>query len=289
MAFQRVLFIGATGNLGAPVAAQMLRAGYRVRALVRDPARAAADPRLAGAELVPGDVLDRASVAAAMQGCGAAYSNLSGASFELADSTEYRGIRTLCELAREQQLAWLGSISGAGDLAAANQLRPLAVKAACERAVAESGVPWTLFKPSHFFESLPMFVRAGRIAIPGRQPHRYHYLAAQDYARVVVAAMADSGCHHRRLTLHGPEVLTMAEALAIFRDARYPGARVGTMPLWLMRLLGRVSGNTELARVAELFATFQAHGDDGIASELPAGFPALTTTCRQWCAQPTEF
>ena len=283
----RLLFLGATGNLGAPVARQMIQSGLTVRALVRDPDKAAAEQRLAGVELVRGDARDRSAVQSALSGCDAAYSSLSSDSFELEKSVEYIGMRNLCELGRNGGLRWLGYISGAGDLQRATGLRPLAIKAACEQLVQNSGVPWTVFKPSHFYESLPMFVRDGRISIPGRQPHRYHYLACADYACQVVAALTEPTVHNRQLNLLGPEALTMAEALAVYRDAQYPGQHIGQLPLWLMRLMGRVSGNAALQRAAELFAAFAAYGDDGARTELPVGFPRLKTTCEQWCAAQT--
>jgi uncharacterized protein YbjT (DUF2867 family) len=61
----RVLVVGATGGLGRDVVAEALAGGYETAALVRDPARAA----LSGdVEVVRGDVLDRASLEAAVRG-----------------------------------------------------------------------------------------------------------------------------------------------------------------------------------------------------------------------------
>jgi dihydroflavonol-4-reductase len=63
-----VLVTGATGFIGGHVVAELLRRGHHVRALVR----AATDPGdlpTLGAEVVRGDVLDRAAVQQAMTGC----------------------------------------------------------------------------------------------------------------------------------------------------------------------------------------------------------------------------
>jgi nucleoside-diphosphate-sugar epimerase len=67
----RVLIVGATGALGRPVAARLLERGHAVRAVARDPARARGLPAL-GAEVLPGDILEPASLAAAARGCDAA-------------------------------------------------------------------------------------------------------------------------------------------------------------------------------------------------------------------------
>src|SRR4051795_9976239 len=61
----RVLVTGATGKVGHAVTRALLERGDEVRALVRDPA--AVIP--AGAEPVPGDVLDTQSLVEAVRGC----------------------------------------------------------------------------------------------------------------------------------------------------------------------------------------------------------------------------
>jgi dihydroflavonol-4-reductase len=68
----KLLVIGASGHLGAHLARVLLAEGHTVRALVRP----TSDTRgLSGldVELVQGDVLDRASLSAALHGCQAAF------------------------------------------------------------------------------------------------------------------------------------------------------------------------------------------------------------------------
>jgi dihydroflavonol-4-reductase len=64
----RALVTGATGKVGNAVAGALVRRGDEVRALVRDPGRAAA-LLPAGVDAVKGDVTDPASVDAAAAGC----------------------------------------------------------------------------------------------------------------------------------------------------------------------------------------------------------------------------
>ena len=64
----RVLVTGATGLVGAAIARELARRGHAVRALARPSSDATALEGL-GAEVVRGDVLDAASVRAALRGC----------------------------------------------------------------------------------------------------------------------------------------------------------------------------------------------------------------------------
>ena len=63
----KILVTGATGKVGSRLAKRLAQRGDRVRALVRDQARAA-DLREAGIELAVGDLLQPDSLAAAVQG-----------------------------------------------------------------------------------------------------------------------------------------------------------------------------------------------------------------------------
>jgi dihydroflavonol-4-reductase len=64
----RVLVTGATGKIGHAIASALLERGDQVRALVRDPERAASILP-AGVERLRGDATDTASLSAAVEGC----------------------------------------------------------------------------------------------------------------------------------------------------------------------------------------------------------------------------
>lgn len=69
-----VLVTGATGFVGWHVARQLLAKGTPVRVLARDPVRSRiALEQLPGAEVIKGDLVDAASLARAVSGCGTVY------------------------------------------------------------------------------------------------------------------------------------------------------------------------------------------------------------------------
>src|SRR5688572_3913613 len=68
----QVLLTGATGLLGNAIARLLVSEGRSVRALVRNPSKAAAVVP-AACELVAGDVTDAASVLSAARGCDVIY------------------------------------------------------------------------------------------------------------------------------------------------------------------------------------------------------------------------
>jgi uncharacterized protein YbjT (DUF2867 family) len=70
---QLVLVTGATGYIGGRLVPRLLEAGYRVRCMVRDPARLQGRRWVARVEVATGDALDRASLDAALKDVGVAY------------------------------------------------------------------------------------------------------------------------------------------------------------------------------------------------------------------------
>ncbi|MCU0757831.1 MAG: NAD(P)H-binding protein [Steroidobacteraceae bacterium] len=282
----RILVVGATGMLGAPVARRLLADGWRVRGLVRDPPRARA---LLGdaIEWVAGDVTQPATLDAAFDGCALLHLNLRGGNtVESYQRVEVEGAAHCIAAARRHRLRRITYLSGSGRGGAALQRHfPVRVKAAVEAALQGSGLEWTSFRATHFMESLPQFVRDGRAAVLGRQPHRLHYVAAADYARMVSRSLELDGAARAALYVHGPEALTMHEALSRYLAAREPGLRAGTLPLPLGRVLAALTGNRDLAFACELFAAFAAIGEDGDPAPANALLGAPATTLDQWLAE----
>src|SRR5437763_357745 len=100
----RALVTGATGKVGHATARALLAGGHEVRALVRDPARAAAVVP-AGVELAHGDVTDPGSVRGAAEGCEVVFNAMGLPEQWLADARAFDrvnvgGTRAVVEAAR---------------------------------------------------------------------------------------------------------------------------------------------------------------------------------------------
>ena len=68
-----ILVTGATGYVGGRLVPRLLESGYRVRCLVRDPARLQGRPWLDQVEIAGGDALESGTLVNAMQGVSVAY------------------------------------------------------------------------------------------------------------------------------------------------------------------------------------------------------------------------
>jgi uncharacterized protein YbjT (DUF2867 family) len=281
---ERVLVIGGTGMLGRPVAAALRAAGIGVRVVSRDVTRArallaaeAGQAAAAGYEVVAGDVQDPASLREALRGCDGVHLNMkSGPDADL----ERRVGRNVAAVAAELGLQRVTYLSGASVCEQNAWFPPIRAKLDAERALQEAAAPHTIFRATWFMESLPLFVRGGRAAYFGRQPHPMHWVAAGDYARMVAAAYAAPEAAGRRLYVHGPEAMTTHAALERYCAVAHPGAGVGSVPLWIASLMGLFSG--ELRAVTRLMRYFERVGEGGDPKEANNMLGAPDTTLEDW-------
>ncbi|GAB3698487.1 hypothetical protein GCM10027592_23590 [Spirosoma flavus] len=240
----RVAIIGATGMLGHPVTLELIRAGHTVRIIARDVAKANA--LFPQAEVVPGDVKNVASLTDALQGMDAVYLNLSVKQTEKQSDfhTEGEGLVNLIQAARQakiQRIAYLASIVMRYQETNGFHWWAFDIKQNAVRLLKESGIPYSIFYPSCFMETISGQQRAGNmVLLIGRSAIKQWYVAAQDYGKQVAKALflAKEGVP-QEYVIQGPEPVTQLEAAE-----RYVAAyskeklRVLTAPASLMKFVG---------------------------------------------------
>ena len=122
----------------------------------------------------------------------------------------------------------------------------------------------------------------GKLAIVlGRQPHPLHMVAAQDFARMVSRSFKTPEAANRSFFVHGPEAVTIPDALRLYCSVVEPVKRVVTMPLWLMSVVDALFMRRQLRSTLQLMRVMQRVGERGDPSETEELLGAPTTTLRQ--------
>jgi uncharacterized protein YbjT (DUF2867 family) len=151
----RILVIGATGLIGAPVARRLLANGHQVRLLVRDTGRAS--QRLGdGFEYLEGSVTDTEAVDRAIAGMNGVHVSLGVEDPAQLEPVEHRGTATVAAAAAQHGLERISYLTGS--LVQADYGPKIAehrAKLAAEQAIQDSGVPYTFFRPTYFTDTLP--------------------------------------------------------------------------------------------------------------------------------------
>jgi uncharacterized protein YbjT (DUF2867 family) len=239
----KILFIGATGMLGKPVAAQLLQSGFDVTLLARDTAKAQA--LFTQAKVIQGDVFDKSTLANAFDQMDAVYMNLSveQSSKEKDLHAEREGIENILLAAKEKgikRLSYLSSLvhfyegmNGFSWWAFRNKLSAVdKIKA--------SGIPYTIFYPSTFMETFPYQMMQGKkIALLGKSEAPMWFIAAADYAKQVARSFEIPGTENKEYNIQGPEAFTFDEAAKIFIN-NYSKAKLSIMmlPIGLIKFFG---------------------------------------------------
>jgi NADH dehydrogenase len=279
-----VLVVGGTGLLGAPVANGLRAAGYEVRLLVRDRDRARG---LLGPDFtyLAGDVGDDEAVRAAVAGCVAIHVSLGGANDAAEmNRTEHHGTARVARLGAAAGVRRLSYVSGAfvGQPSATHNPYERA-KMAAESAIEASGVPFTIFRPTYFMETLPRHLRGRRAIVLGRQPHPLRMIAAADFAGLVCQAISTPAAAGQRFYPKGPEPLTLTEALRTYCAAIAPRARVSVAPLPVMSTVDHLMLRGELRRTINTMRLLQRLGDVGDGTSCDSVLGPCSTTLARWC------
>lgn len=236
MSGRRLLIIGATGMLGRPVAHWLSANGFDVRALVRDPQRARGllPPQC---ELATGDVTDSESLRVAADGVEAIYINLAAPRSPKHTDIERTGVPRIVEAARQADVGRLLKISFMGVPQTADLWWQIRHKAESERILAESGIDCTIFHPTWFTESLPLFRQGGRLLVPKLPEFPVYWITGLDYARQVAAALTNDRTRNRSYVIQGPEPVSFRAAAERLAAAWEPGSlKVSEIPMWVLRL-----------------------------------------------------
>lgn len=279
---RRILVVGGTGLLGEPVARSLKQSGFTVKVLSRS-VQKARDKFDDNYEIAYGDVGDFDSLKNALEDCQGVHINLKGGPKKRDfDRIEHRGTVAVVKAASELGVGRISYISGSSVAEDRCWFAPTRAKFLAEKAIADSGLDYAIFRATWFMESLPSFVRGDKATVMGNQPHKLHWVAAEDYARMVARAHLLEGKISKTFLVFGPQAFTMKEALEIFCQAINPGIRVTTVPLSVLSFIARVTFNRPLKEALPLMRYFEKTGELGDPAETDRILGRPQTTLKEW-------
>ncbi len=223
-----VLVTGATGYVGGRLVPRLLEAGYRVRCLVRDPARLLGRPWLEQVEIAEGDVLKPANLAAAMQGVDAAYyliHSMSGsADFHERDLTAARNFGDAAQVTGVRHIIYLGGL-GDPDADLSQHLRS---RQKTGEALREAGVPVTEFRAaiivgsgSVSFEMIRYLTERIPVMICPRWVYtRVQPIGIRNVLEYLVAAFETPESRGKVVEIGGSDVLTYGDMMMGYAEVR---------------------------------------------------------------------
>ena len=239
---QKILFIGASGMLGKPVALELLRAGFPITFLARDVEKM--QKLFPNATIAKGDVFDIASLEKAMAGQEIVYLNLSVAqsSKKNEPQPEREGVKNIIEAAKKtsvKRIVYLSSLIKNYEGMNGFKWWAFEIKHAAVNAIKKSGLNYSIFYPSTFMECLDKQMLQGtRIMLAGKSEAPMWFIAAKDFGVQVAWAMKKAGDTNQEYNVQGLEPFTSDEAAKVFTENVKSNIKIMRAPLAPLKYLG---------------------------------------------------
>jgi NADH dehydrogenase len=241
-----VLVTGAAGLVGIHTCRELSKNGWQVRALIRDPARAAMALGQLPVEFRVGDVRDATALRSSLNGCGAVVHLAAIAIEKKGESyTESNTAATerLISAARAESVQRVIFMSQNG----ADSRSPypfLHSKGVAQDSVKTSGLRWTILRPSVIFGPEDQFVNVlGRLIrltpkifpLPGGGTARFQPIAVDDVARVVRLSLEKKETVNQIYDLGGAVPLTLRQMTERILTAMNTDRMLVSVPVKLLR------------------------------------------------------
>jgi len=224
----KILVTGATGYIGGRLVPYLLKKGYALRVLVRDPERLKGRPWQNQVEIIKGDVLDPQSLTNAMDGIEAAYylihSMTGGEDFHKRDLIAASNFGMAAKNAAVKQIIYLG---GLGD-PQADLSEHLKSRQETGFVLGEAGVPVTEFRAAiivgsgsisfemvrNLTERLPVMI-CPRWVFTRVQP-----IGIEDVLAYLATALEVSESMGKVIEIGGSDVLTYGDMMTTYAEIR---------------------------------------------------------------------
>lgn len=235
-----VLVTGATGKQGGAAARSLIDAGFRVRALTREPAKVAAQVlRACGAEIVGGDLDDPAALRRALDG---AYGVFTYGVYSAQAAHDTGGGDVAGEVRQGCLMADLAAAARVehfvyGSVASADRktgVPHFETKGAVEAHIGTLSLPSTILRPVFFMQNWERLrasvLDSGVLAQPLKPTTRHQQIAVQDIGAFAARVFADPQRWIGRAVDLAGDALTMEETVVAMSRVTGRALRYVQMP-----------------------------------------------------------
>lgn len=220
-----ILIAGATGLLGGEICRLLTVDGKAVRALVRSTSDQAKVDMLKGygVELTIGDLRDRSTLDSACKGVSAVVSTVSALPYSYEpeenniQTVDLNGNKNLIDAAKARGVEHFVFIS----FTMQNDFPLKNAKREVEQYLKESGLTYTILRPSYFMEF--WFSQAvgfdganAKAQIYGSGENPISWISYRDVAKFVLVSLEHPAAQNTTLKLGGPEAISQLDAVQIF-------------------------------------------------------------------------
>lgn len=247
-----------------------------------------------GAEIFQGDVRDRASLDRACQGVTAVMCTISAMPFSYQagvndiQTTDLEGITNLIEAAKGSQVAHFVYTSAVRK--DRSYICPLTdAKNEVERRLQESGLSYTILRPSAFMEvwlspAVGFDAANGKAVIYGTGRNPISWIAVPDIARFAIASLEHPAARNAILDFGGPEAISPLGAVRCFEQAFGRTMELQFVPVEALKAQA-AAATDPMQKTFSVLMQFIADGDPVEMDETAREFGIRLTTLDEYISQ----
>lgn len=224
-----ILVIGSTGKLGSEVCRLLTAKKYPVRAMIRKttPEEKRSELKSSGLQLVEGDIRDKSTFKAALQGVDTVITTISSMPFAYIpgendiSKVDEDGMLNLVDAAKNAEVNHFIYTSFSGNIDLDFPLQK--AKRKVENHLQQSGMNYTILRPGFFMESwlsamVGFDAANGKVNLYGTGANPVAYISLKDVAKFAVECASNPNAVNSILELGGPGNVSQIEAVEIFGE-----------------------------------------------------------------------
>jgi uncharacterized protein YbjT (DUF2867 family) len=290
-----ILIVGGSGALGQAIAQRLLAQAQRVRIMTRTPDKVEKLQAL-GAEVVRGDLLEPASLQRACDGVNqvvACAHSIFGRGREASKYVDLQSHKDLIDAAKAagvDRFVYISAYASSPQFAVVPFWQ---MKVQVERYLQDSGLDYTILRPTAFMEGHAHaligqpILETGKVTLFGKGENPRNFVAVDDVARFVVAALVEGRFHNQALDVGGPENWTNMDVVRLYEKLAGRSAKVSHVPVGLLQVMYRLIRpiNPGLSQVIE--SSIAADVSDATFDPAPmlAQYPITLTYLEDWATE----
>lgn len=269
---KKVSILGASGLVAQETIKAFHQAGFQLKLF----SRSINAEKYPDHEVVKGDVFNEKDLGSAVKGCDVVH-------ITLGQLDELKAVEKIVKAAKEHNVKLIGYVSGATVCKENSWMSFIDAKFKSEQLIKASGIPYLIFRPTWFMESLSLMVQDGKANVMGTQPLKIRWIASKDFGQLLVKAYQKTDAFNQEFSTYGPEGLTINEALEKYIKVKHPEiSKVQNAPFWLLKIIAFISGNKQLKEFIPLFEYFEKTKEAGDPTTSDTLLGKSKTTLEQW-------
>jgi NADH dehydrogenase len=292
-----ILVVGATGILGRKLTRLLLAGGSQVRAMTRIVAHAD-ELKGYGARPVRADLRDPDALEFALRGTRAVVASahaMLGRGDASSEAIDYEGHRNLIDGAKAAGVEHFVYVSVMG----ASLDHPVDFwrnKARVERYLADSGLTYTVIRPTafmdlHAYQLIGKAVVEGkRVVLFGKGRNPRNFVAAEDVAKAISGILEIPAMRGQTIDMGGPENLSGHQVVEVFERITGRKAKVTHVPLPVLKAMSKALKPVHpgISRVIQSGVLSETTDQKFDPSQFRTRIPITLTTLDEWAKARTS-